>query len=416
VQFKSVLGDILDFTGPDGDHGVELWRTDGTLEGTRMVRDINPGPGSSGIQSLVAFHSELYFGANDGVHGYELWKTDGTENGTVLVTDLNPGPNGSALFSLRATGDSLYFSESSFACGQPAALYTTDGTASGTHLLRQFVTQGTSSIGFEGGCIGWPPGDFLSFGGLTYFIASDGVSGLQLWRTDGTALGTAMVKDICSGKCSSFLISDGVLEFGVPALQVINGRLFFFANDGVHGFEPWTSDGTEAGTRLVKDVFPGPESSTFGGGVTALGSAFVFPANSSGPGWELWTSDGTETGTFLASSAGGSLPPYLIIPVGPEVFFAASAGTIRVPNNGSRRLWKMDSAAGPASVVADSILDPTALVNFGGTLFFAASVLDGLALWKTDGTPGGTSVVRPLARREKASYSPHRVQDLPWRR
>jgi ELWxxDGT repeat protein len=411
AQFKAVLGDILYFTATDGDHGVEIWRTDGTLEGTGMVRDINPGPADSGIRSLVPFRGELYFGANDGVHGLELWKTDGTKDGTVLVADLNPGSNSSALFSLRASGDRLYFSESSFVCGQSAALYTTDGTASGTRLLRQFVTQGTSSIGFET-CFGWPPGDFLSFGGLTYFIASDGISGLQLWRIDGTVRGTALVKDICSGGCNAFSFSDGVLDMGTPLLQVINGRLFFFANDGVHGAEPWTSDGTEAGTRLVKDVFPGPASSTFGYGVTVLGSAFMFPANSSGPGWELWRSDGTEAGTFLAGSAGGALAPNQIIPVGHAVFFTASKGSIRVPDSGSRRLWKTDSAGGPASIVSESILDPTGLVNFGGTLYFAASVSEELALWKTDGTSGGTSVVHVLSRREDSSSSPFPLGDL----
>ena len=150
-----------------------------------MVRDINPGRGNSDIRIPVAFRGELYFGANDGVHGLELWKTDGTEDGTVLAADLNPGPNGSALFSLRASGDRLYFSESSFAPDSPATVYSTDGTASGTRPLRQFVAASTGCY-FEG-CFGWPPGDFVSLGGLTYFIASDGISGLELWRTDGTA-------------------------------------------------------------------------------------------------------------------------------------------------------------------------------------------------------------------------------------
>ncbi len=400
VQFKAVLGDILYFTASDGGHGVELWQTDGTLEGTRMVRDIKPGRGGSGIQSLVAFRGELYFGANDGVHGFELWKTDGTKDGTVLVTDLNPGSNGSALFSLRAGGDGLYFSESSLVCGKPAALYTTDGTASGTRLLRQFVTQGTSSIGFET-CFGWPPGDFRSFGGLTYFIASDGVSGLQLWRTDGTTLGTALVKDICSGRCSSFSFSDGVLDMGTPLLQVINGRLFFFANDGVHGREPWTSDGTEAGTRLVKDGFPGSAGSadlTWGYGLTVVGAAVVFPAGAPG-GWEMWRSDGTEAGTFPVG-AFGSQGPIPIVPVGDMVFFTAA------PGSGNRRLWKTDSAGAQASVVSDSILDPTALVNFGGTLYFMAPGPAGFSLWKTDGSPAGTQVVRVVGRESVSSNPP----------
>jgi ELWxxDGT repeat protein len=378
-----------------------------------MVRDINPGRGSSGIQSVVAFRGELYFGANDGVHGFELWKSDGTKDGTVLVTDLNPGPNGSALFSLRASGDRLYFSESSYICGKPAPVYTTDGTASGTHLLRQFVTQGTSSISFEG-CFGWPPGEFLSLGALTYFIASDGVSGLQLWRTDGTALGTAVVKNICPGGCTAFLFSDGVLDMGTPVLQVIKGRLFFFANDGIHGREPWTSDGTEAGTRLVKDVFPGPigsADSTWGYGLTVVGAAVVFPSGVPGD-WELWRSDGTEAGTFPVGAFGsqGRIP---IVAVGDTVFFTAAqgSGNRRTGTPPTPSLWKTDSAGTQAALVSDSVSDPTGLVNFGGTLYFMAPGPAGYSLWKTDGSAPGTQVVRVVGR-ESISSNPQPIGEL----
>ena len=405
IGFRAALGDILYFTASDGSHGNELWRSDGTRDGTWMVRDINPGLADSGIRSLVPCRGELYFGANDGVHGYELWKSDGTADGTVLAADLNPGPKSSALFSLGASADRLYFSESSFVPDQPAPLYTTDGTVSGTRLLRQFVTENTSSA-CAGACYGWPPGDFVFLGGLTYFIASDGVSGLELWRTDGTPFGTGLVKDICPGKCSAFAFSDGAQAIDTPLLQVVNGRLLFFAGDGVHGRELWTSDGTDAGTRLVRDIFSGPADSSYGYEVTAVGSAIVFPLFGGASGWELWRSDGTEAGTFLAGSARGSAGPDRITAVGETAFFSAAIGS------GSRRLWKTDSAGVPASVVSDAFSDPTGLVSFRGALYFAASVPEGLALWKTDGTSSGTSVVRLLNRRENSSSSPFPLGDV----
>ncbi len=403
VSFQAVLDDILYFVANDGGHGRELWRTDGTLEGTRMVRDINPGRGNSDTYSFVALQRELYFGANDGVHGFELWKTDGTRGGTVLAADLNPGQAGSALFGLRASGDRLYFSEGSFAPDSASVLYSTDGTASGTRLLRQFVSTVTGC--YVEGCIGWPPGDFVPFGGLTYFIASDGVSGLELWRTDGTTLGTTLVKDVCPGTCSAFSIS---LDPENPQLHVVNGRLVFVADDGVHGRELWTSDGTEAGTQLVKDISPGPPDFTFGVGMTVAGNAVFFRADDGEHGGELWRSDGTEAGTMLVADINpgkASSFPDEITPIGNAIFFSAFFVEPRSLGPGTRRLWKTDSTGSRPSLVSDSVSDPTRLVNFGGTLYFTAPGPAGLSLWKTDGSSAGTEVVRVLSRENSSSNS-----------
>ncbi len=403
VRLRAAFDDILYFVGNDGGHGRELWRTDGTLEGTRMVRDVYPGRGSSDPGVLLAFRGELYFDADDGVHGRELWKTDGTTDGTVLAADLNPGPKGSALVSLRVSGDRLYFSESSFAPGSPGTLYSTDGTANGTQLVRNFVSVATGCY-FEG-CAGWPPGDFVSFGGLTYFIASDGISGLELWRTDGTTPGTTQVKDICPGTCSAFSISHDPEN---PQLHVMNSRLVFVADDGVHGRELWTSDGTEAGTRLVKDIDPGPLDSTFGVGMTVAGNAVFFRADDGEHGWELWRSDGTEGGTMLVADTNpgkANSVPDEITQVGDAVFFSADFVEPRSLWPGTRRLWKTDSSGSRPSLVSDSVSDPTRLINFGGTLYFTAPGPAGFSLWKTDGSSAGTEVVRVLSRENSSSNS-----------
>ena len=80
----------LFFRANDGEHGDELWKSDGTAAGTVLVKDINPG-GSGTIDNLTAVDGTLFFTADDGEHGNELWKSDGTEAGTVLVKDINPG-------------------------------------------------------------------------------------------------------------------------------------------------------------------------------------------------------------------------------------------------------------------------------------------------------------------------------------
>ena len=61
--------DQLLFIADDAVHGPEVWKTDGTAEGTVMVKDINPGSDGSDIKELVVFNDKVYFGANDGVNG-----------------------------------------------------------------------------------------------------------------------------------------------------------------------------------------------------------------------------------------------------------------------------------------------------------------------------------------------------------
>lgn len=77
------------FSAIDGDHGEELWVTDGTIEGTRMVKDINPGLATSDIQWLTRFNDKVVFTANDGENGYEPWISDGTEAGTHMLKDIH---------------------------------------------------------------------------------------------------------------------------------------------------------------------------------------------------------------------------------------------------------------------------------------------------------------------------------------
>jgi ELWxxDGT repeat protein len=106
----TVAGGVLYFAAFDADHGTELWRTDGTRAGTRIVADVAPGPGSSAPAQLTAAGGLLYFTANDGEHGRELWVTDGTAAGTQMVADIAAGPGSSSPMGLTVAGDHLFFS------------------------------------------------------------------------------------------------------------------------------------------------------------------------------------------------------------------------------------------------------------------------------------------------------------------
>jgi ELWxxDGT repeat protein len=116
----AVLNGILLFPGDEGVHEAELWRSDGTASGTRLVRDLWVG-GSGYPGELTVAGGQLYFNAEDGVLGRELWKSDGRAEGTRLVADLN-GTGGSFPSRLTTSGDRLFF-------------VADDGTGSGLWIL-----------------------------------------------------------------------------------------------------------------------------------------------------------------------------------------------------------------------------------------------------------------------------------------
>jgi len=131
---------------------------------------------------------------------------------------------------------------------------------------------------------GSSPGNLVEFRGLAFFTAFSLETGAELWKSDGTEAGTLLVKDIRPGPVSS----------NAGNLTVVGDTLFFFANDGTHGSELWKSDGSEAGTVLVKDIQPGPFGSSSSGRMAGAGETLFLVADDGEHGNELWKSDGTK--------------------------------------------------------------------------------------------------------------------------
>ena len=118
VEKLYVVGKTLYFRASDGKHGVELWKTDGTESGTKLVKDINTGRGDSDPDQLTAYRGVLLFRADDGVHGSEMWGSDGSKANTALLKDLVPGAVGSEPGGLTTSGPLLYFAASTPSAGE----------------------------------------------------------------------------------------------------------------------------------------------------------------------------------------------------------------------------------------------------------------------------------------------------------
>ncbi|MFK8058918.1 MAG: ELWxxDGT repeat protein [Polaribacter sp.] len=238
----TAFNDKLVFTGHNNAYGKELWISNGTEAGTVLVKDINPGStfDGSGISNITKLDNQLFFIANDGTHGAELWKTDGTAAGTVLVKDIRPGATGSELNYLRSFNGALYFSANDGTHG--IELWKSDGTAAGTVMLKDIRV---GSVNFSSNSY---PKDLIVAGNTLYFIADDGLTGNELWKSDGTEAGTVLIEDKNPGR-NGGANNNTLVAYG--------DYIIYKGYSKDYGQEPWISDGTALGTRMLKDINPG---------------------------------------------------------------------------------------------------------------------------------------------------------------
>lgn len=371
-----ILNSELIFVADDWHHGKELWKTDGTEEGTQMIKDILPGlyGGVSSSFSFGKLDNEFYFSGSDGEHGRELWKTDGTAEGTVLVKDIYQGSDGADPGYFVTVGSQLFFTAET---NYGRELWKTDGTADGTELVKDIWPGSTHSR----------LGRLINFDSELYFYANDGANGSELWKSDGTTEGTKMVKDICEGSC------DGVVRYGMD-WQILGSKLCFFANDDSTGWELWSTDGTTADTKMVKDIRPGSASSKAELVSYVFDSKVYFTAEDNPHGRELWMSDGTSEGTELVKDirpGSSDSNVYEFIDLDDKLYFSATNGS-------DWELWRTDGTEEGTHLFKDlrseGSSSPEYFFKHGSTFLFAAYGDGGTAhLWVCNGTTEGTKPV-----------------------
>ncbi len=407
------MGGNIYFAGNDGEHGWELWRSDGTVGGTYMVKDVReeectpatdpetgeeyencenygsmftkcwPGYATNCfVPELVAGTSKIFFtgfDSNSNTNFPHVFVSDGTEEGTYRIRDQwigwdynHPdadfdysGP--SNLVVIPSSGfnpDRLLYTiiqaicidnycNSGFDPASGEELWITDGTDSGTYMLVNLVPEDKSWNNGDYCCMddkGGIPRDIMMKGNNIWFTAQTNDYGRELYRYNLGGIGGGL-----------FLVKDvrsGIEGSNPLYLTSASGGVFFSADEGSVGQELHYSQGDAFSTRLVKDIWPGANNSSSPSMLTKLGQSLIFSADDGVHGRELWISDNTESGTFMIKD---------------------------INTNGSS--------------------DPNWFTVMDGILYFMAYTEDlGRELWRSDGTTVGTYLLKDINPGNNSSF------------
>ena len=417
--YLTKVGSTLFFAANDGVHGTELWKTDGTAAGTKMVKDIRRYSKGSSPADLVNVNGELFFTAADGVHGRQLWKSDGTKAGTVMVAATGTSPAaqpscGGAIGTTSgyldsgmyyppvAVGNRLFYFVSGGGCACcSVTLYVSDGTAAGTYALD--VVEVSTDIE-EGGH------NAAALNGKLYFVGSDDWDGTTgIWVSDGTLSGTHALAGSPTGYMSFLPAQGQSLYFATYTEDVWPAQIQLWKTDGTElGTKPltsvgelsdvpteaaymakrlyflgsyrdpatdysydqlWRTDGTARGTKPIATLGMYAQPS----GLTRSGSRLFFVVDR-----DLWKSDGTATGTKDVGQFGAQYPRDLIA-VGDKLCFAEMDW-----NAGTWSLWESNGSASGTYQLGTFAGNPDSLVQvaIGSKLIFAANdISHGMELW-----------------------------------
>ena len=369
---------------PSAGDGAELFRTDGTKAGTVLVRDINPNGGSA-PSNLTNFNGTLYFTASDDVHGNELYQSDGTAAGTKRVADLYPGTGSASPANLTVVGGALYFTAYDGSGSYVASVWRTDGTAAGTakvHLPGTAVTltRGTGLASANGK---------LLLSAVPSTNASPAASDGTFYSVTGT-LATA-VAGAPGGVIKS--VAFGGAAYFTPLAYSVNGS--------TAAGDLWRSDGTAAGTYRVK-AFDGVRNNydyASTQSFVASGDRLYFGVTDGDDTTDLWRTDGTAAGTVRLTDSGTAWTGAIAVGKRSVLFVdkTAAAGEEPWVSDGTAAGTKLLKDLAPGTDNGAAIFGGGQTVA-GGRLVFAtaARLADPTQVWTTDGTAAGTTLVKTL--------------------
>lgn len=379
---------VLYFVGkPSFPETHALYKTNGTAAGTQMVADtyrpFRPN-------DFVKIGSTMYFTARAS-RSESLWKTDGTSEGTSLVAsglryiDETVPLDGVIYFTGGVQKPDGFFWD----------IYRSDGTPAGTVPLNFkggkntqpiqkltiaqgkifFVNNYSDLWSFNGAFtllteISYP-NKLSACGSKLYFYSANTLNGSELWSSDGTLAGTGIVKDINPNGSSA-----------IDKLTCLNTTLFFSANDGVHGQELWRSNGTASGTLMVKDLRQSDAATNDIGDVLANNGLIYFTSKNTATSFSLWKSNGTEGGTTPLGNVG---VPMRLMDGLQRVYFVSN-------DNGVYHFWKSEGTPATTQILHTFNENPYASNEPTSTtvnnVFYGGFTLN---LFVSDGTTCGTN-------------------------
>jgi len=366
-NFTSFNGSLY-FTGGsttfnNGTSNVELWKTDGTNQGTVRVKDINPAgtAGSNPNKLTVLNNTTMLFQANDGVGGMELYKTDGTNEGTLKITDFPGNANGISWIKTLGTnaimGQSIYYELGENLNRIGNELYKTNGNVGNNVFFKEIRPTIYNGVGkFAVNALG-----------SIFFLGDDGTTGWELWKTDGTATGTVLVKNTRPGTDSP----------EIERIVSLGNNIYFTGT--TNGSRLWKSDGTTSGT-VEMPIAPGVVASNYDSYIAAAnGLVYFFAAD--GNSYDLYTTNGTVTTKLLDCNASGLFPLNLatnFVALNEYVYFAVGTNF-----SSTKELWRTDGTpAGTVSVASlfTPLINPIDVSNItvcNNKIFFSGTLNDG---------------------------------------
>jgi len=428
-HFTSVemLNGYAYFSADDGVSGRELWKTDGTTLNTILVKDLYAGSGEgsripfSNYVSLPPNQNStgafLLLSGNNGTTGNELFKTDGTSAGTLLLKNimadskkeiLSSSPSDFITFgntTLFTAGIESKVMRNAMVLGRTykRELLRSDGTAAGTVLVKSLL-KSTADYNPGTGEWGTIPKYMLPFNNAVYFYGYSSyvvLDSLSLCRSDGTAAGTWRV-------CAPVNFTMGNLAYNWYSLPCpADSNLYFVANDWTNGFELWKTDGSHAGTMMVKDI--NPNGASIPRHLIEMNGVLYFSADDGINGRELWRSDGTAQGTVMVADinpgTAGSNPCFITL-LGSALYFTAAG------ESNTRQLWKSDGTQ--AGTILGATINPAGdcdlgtpyenpcysksrfAVAGGKICLRATDGVHGMELWESNGAAAGTRMLADI--------------------
>lgn len=408
------------------DQRWSLWRSDGTPAGTRMLKQLPDSERSPVPSAFTRAGDKIFFVTDDSRTGSEPWVTDGTPEGTMLLREIRKGSYGSAVFAFQASGDSVYFGASD---GRRSGIWKSNGTPKGTAMLKGLP----KNLNVSGLMSGERPALLdgnVYFPANRIYSASTGPS--LLWRSDGTGAGTRALMPEEDGDDAR--PNDDKPEYRIHAA---GDSVVFRAWDKKAGVL-WKSDGTEAGTFPLESepVIKKRRGSEWGArNLCNLDERILFVnmENSKKQRRTLYVSDGTansarlvqgipakayptgitnmvrsgewvymHTEQHLWATRGDAADTFKLLDIATldqkivAETMVASAGNLYF-STGS--LWKANAGTRVVGKIIDgSTLSfyPNNLTVAGDFLYFSGWANGFFQLWKSDGTPQGTALVKSL--------------------